>query len=136
MKIHLVLESDGNLIEDRLVTSNVKGTALQMLLDYSRTLPAEDPPSFWIYVMANREILCEYVLYSDTELKCQEHVPSYDIPGRPDVARALDTINRHRRAIGQAPLDPAAAGWDADDILAEADTIRRLHNGLKRGLLQ
>lgn len=38
---------------------------------------------------------------------------------------ALDTLNRHRRAIGMGPLPPSA-GWSADDIM---DEVRRLQAG-------
>lgn len=47
---------------------------------------------------------------------------------RPDVQNALDLINRHRATIRQSPLDPAVADWGPDDILIEAERIRRLAN--------
>jgi hypothetical protein len=40
------------------------------------------------------------------------------------VAAELALINRHRRRIGQKPLDPVAAGWSHDDILTEARFLR------------
>jgi len=43
---------------------------------------------------------------------------------RPD----LDLINRHRRELGQARLDPVASGWTDDDIRDEARRIRTLAN--------
>lgn len=45
------------------------------------------------------------------------------------AASALARINRHRRAIGQAPLDPAGSGWTEEDVLIEE---RRLE---ERGLV-
>jgi hypothetical protein len=51
------------------------------------------------------------------------------IPPPSPAATALAQINRHRRSIGQAPLDPVAADWSEQDILAEA---RRLE---ERGLM-
>lgn len=40
----------------------------------------------------------------------------------------LQTINLHRRAIGQPPLDPVAAGWSAEDVELEARRIAALPN--------
>jgi hypothetical protein len=42
--------------------------------------------------------------------------------------RALSTINRYRAAMGQSPLDPAAAGWNDEDIFLEAYRVARLQN--------
>lgn len=39
---------------------------------------------------------------------------------------ALEFINEHRSAIGQPILDPAAVGWTHDDVIAEAQRLRRL----------
>lgn len=47
---------------------------------------------------------------------------------RPDYGQALDAIARHRRQIGVAPLDPVAAGWSEQDVIDEAERIRRLPN--------
>lgn len=44
------------------------------------------------------------------------------------VAAALDAVNRHRGALGLAPLDPAGAGWTTRDVLDEAARIARLPN--------
>ena len=44
----------------------------------------------------------------------------------------IDFINRHRREIGQAPLDPAQAGWSLGDIGDEAARIRALPKGNRR----
>lgn len=46
---------------------------------------------------------------------------------KPQWQKALQTIQAHRRAIGQAPLDPAAAGWTEKDIVEEAARIRELN---------
>ncbi len=35
-------------------------------------------------------------------------------------AAALRHINTHRASYGQRPLDPSAAGWSSDDVLAHA----------------
>ncbi len=43
---------------------------------------------------------------------------------RPD----LELINRHRRELGQTPLDPASSGWTTADIQDEAKRIRTLPN--------
>lgn len=137
-RLRLVLEADNVLIEDRPITRNVKATALRMLLAYAKTLPADDPPAFWIYLMFGTEVLCEYVLRDD-ELECQQDIIMAAGGAPPDVQDALEVINRHRRRIGQPQLDPTAAGWEPDDILAEAETIRRLHprsNPLKQRLLR
>jgi hypothetical protein len=48
-------------------------------------------------------------------------------PGR-SVEDDLELINLHRASIYQPPLDPRAAGWGPDDIVAEANRIRRLQN--------
>jgi hypothetical protein len=47
----------------------------------------------------------------------------------PSSAPAIDlaVINRHRAKIGQRPLDPVAAGWQLDDIVAEARRIRSIN---------
>lgn len=43
----------------------------------------------------------------------------------PPVASAeLDAVNRHRRHLGLAPLDPQAAGWSEEDVRVEAERIR------------
>lgn len=47
-------------------------------------------------------------------------------PVDPFALIALDFINEHRRSIGQAPLDPVAAGWTHKDLVAEITRIRRL----------
>lgn len=39
----------------------------------------------------------------------------------------LAEINAHRRRLGMRPLDPAAAGWTADDVRLEARRIRALN---------
>lgn len=44
------------------------------------------------------------------------------------VARALAEIQAHRRGMGLRPLDPAASGWTEQDVLDEAERIRRLQN--------
>jgi len=58
----------------------------------------------------------------------------------PKVQAALEAINRHRRKLGQRPLDPTAAGWTSEDILLEAQRIRRLNPSrvaaLKRKLMR
>lgn len=43
-------------------------------------------------------------------------------------AQALDEINLHRRRLGQTPLDPASVGWSDQDVLDEAERVRRLPN--------
>lgn len=45
-----------------------------------------------------------------------------------DVSEALAFVNRHRRAMGMSPLDPAQAGWSAQDVLLEAERVHRLPN--------
>lgn len=49
-------------------------------------------------------------------------------PPAGDVREALAAINRHRRQLGMAQLDPAAAGWTDDDVLLEAERVARLSN--------
>lgn len=59
-------------------------------------------------------------------------------PRLPVSADALDAINRHRRAVGQAQLDPTAAGWSALDVELEAKRIAQLNPdmaALKRRLM-
>lgn len=65
---------------------------------------------------------------------------------RPDpfAIVALEEINKHRRAIGQRPLDPKAAGWTDQDLFAELKRIRSMNprrrrkgvRALKRSLLR
>lgn len=42
-----------------------------------------------------------------------------------DVSRELAEINAHRRSLGMRPLDPASAGWSDDDVVTEAQRLRR-----------
>jgi len=46
--------------------------------------------------------------------------PSYDY-------RDLELINRHRARLGQLPIDPDEAGWQPEDVTAEAARIRALN---------
>ena len=39
------------------------------------------------------------------------------------VLMALEHINRRRARFGERPLDPDAAGWSDDDVLAEARRV-------------
>lgn len=50
---------------------------------------------------------------------------------QPATARALEEINRHRAAIGMPPLDIRASGWTDQDVLDEAERLRRLPNPLE-----
>lgn len=54
------------------------------------------------------------------------------------VKRALEAIQRHRRRLGERPLDPVAAGWSDEDIFIEARRLGPLQNPkrLKRKLLR
>lgn len=57
----------------------------------------------------------------------------------PASTGALDAVNRHRRAVGQLPLDPAAAGWSPQDVELEAQRIAKLNPelvSLKRKLMR
>lgn len=54
---------------------------------------------------------------------------------------SLNVINRHRAKLGQARLDPVAAGWTQDDLELEAARIRAIPNPgayekLKRSLMR
>jgi hypothetical protein len=51
------------------------------------------------------------------------------VPPDPKVVEALDTINRHRHALGMQPLEPKAADWTDEDVLAEARQLK------ERGLI-
>jgi hypothetical protein len=42
-------------------------------------------------------------------------------------SKALDEVNRHRRSMGQSPLDPVTAGWSERDVELEAARIRKLN---------
>lgn len=46
----------------------------------------------------------------------------------PSVKRALHAIDVHRAKIGMSPLDPGRAGWSDEDVVLEADRIKRLAN--------
>lgn len=48
-----------------------------------------------------------------------------------DVETAMREIQAHRRALGMPPLDAHAAGWTEDDVLLEADRLRRLSNPMQ-----
>lgn len=62
-------------------------------------------------------------------------LPAYKLCGeqlcsmalRKKSSSALDLINRHRRSIGQKPLDPVAERWTEEDLEIEAKRIRRLN---------
>jgi hypothetical protein len=45
-------------------------------------------------------------------------------------SKALGEVNRHRAAMGQPRLDPAAAGWTERDVELEAARIRKLNPGV------
>ena len=63
--------------------------------------------------------------------------PSPDVRLRPSgVQEALEVINQHRRRVGQPELDPEEAGWSDQDILAEADRLRRVNPQRLRRLLE
>ncbi len=63
--------------------------------------------------------------------------------GKVEVGDELEVINRHRRQLGMAPLDPGA-GWTADELKQMAESIRttgKMYNprrgkALKRRLLR
>lgn len=59
---------------------------------------------------------CEATLHEDVSL------PPRDLR----VEEALAAINKHRRRLGQRPLDPRQAGWTDEDILIEAARIGAL----------
>lgn len=60
-----------------------------------------------------------------------------EAPVSPHKQAELDVINRHRKALGMAPLDPVAAGWQPEDVSAEAQRIRSLNPAvLRRRLLR
>lgn len=44
------------------------------------------------------------------------------------VRQDLEYVNRHRRMLGMAPLDPEEAGWSPKDVEIEARRIRTLMN--------
>lgn len=46
-------------------------------------------------------------------------------PASDDLARAVERVTQHRRGLGLPPIDFQASGWTEDDILAEAERIRR-----------
>lgn len=47
-----------------------------------------------------------------------------DEPASQSIAEDLAALNAHRRQIGMAPLDPAAAGWTDEDVRIEAQRLR------------
>lgn len=49
-----------------------------------------------------------------------------------DLTEDLAIINRHRARLGMVPLDWKAQGWEAMDVQAEAERIRRLNPSKKR----
>lgn len=53
----------------------------------------------------------------------------------PEAARALDELNAHRRALLMPPLDPAAAGWTPEDVILEAERLRRNPRAVRQSLL-
>jgi len=65
-----------------------------------------------------------HVLEAELSLDSMEEMLEDAQAGIPE---ALETIQAHRRRIGQRPLDPKGAGWEPEDILAEAERIRTLN---------
>lgn len=67
-------------------------------------------------------------------------VASPELLGAGPYERAMETIQEHRRQIGQSLLDPQDAGWSEGDVMAEAARIAKLNPGalerLKRRLMR
>lgn len=65
----------------------------------------------------------------EAELALEAMAPGgYTAPAAPPTMAAdLAMINKHRARLGQRPLDPAAAGWQPEDVAAEARRIRALN---------
>lgn len=80
----------------------------------------------WSYATKIRPQLSEFLEWAPYRIA--EHVTAKTRHTRiAGVEKALREIQTHRRAIGMPPLDPQAAGWTEEDVIHEAERIRRLN---------
>lgn len=107
-------------INKRIVSEKLPGVVV-VGIDY---LHGDDPEEFMRRLGHNASHMGVEVITIDA---FEDLTPT---SSRPDVEEALATVNRHRRRIGMAKLDPTATGWTDQDVLIEADRVTRLPNPL------
>ncbi len=58
------------------------------------------------------------------EIQFDIYARTIEVTDAEEVLYALHEINLHRARVGQRPLEPIAAGWGPDDVIAEAKRLR------------
>ncbi len=101
--------------------------ALDVVRDYFDD-KYECSPNFWSAVQLDPD---GTLTFSDFVQRKDVIVDRFSLSGGPPppvtagpAQRDVDTINRHRKHLGMAPLD-LEAGWTAEELAKMADTIRR-----------
>ena len=69
----------------------------------------------------------DWVLLGETPEESAWLLEHYGDVRRGPYAEAIKQIQEHRRQMGQLPLAPEARGWSEQDVIDEAERIRKLN---------
>lgn len=101
--------------EDAEASDGARSAALRVLRSYGGSGP--------LGAASNRELRKNLI---DVAERIQQYLNIPEQP--PEITSALQVINAHRRALAMTPLDQEALQWTDEDVLLEAQRIKRLAN--------